>query len=70
MRRLFLVLLVRPVLGRGSMTGSRRLMAGGGVVFMELFGAIRAFEFMPFAGNTSNGDGQDEQEKTFHRGAS
>lgn len=40
------------------------------VVFVELFGAVRTFEFMAFAGDTKEGNGHHEQGKTFHRGAS
>lgn len=56
--------------GRIGMPGPFRIMAGSGMVFMELFGAVRAFEFMAFTGNTGKGDGQHEQGKSFHRGAS
>ena len=41
-----------------------------GVMLMELFGAIRTFEFMAFAGNPGKGDGQHEQREKFHRRAS
>ncbi len=43
---------------------------GRPVVLMKLFGAIRAFEFMAFAGHTSNRNSHNEQEKSFHRRAS
>lgn len=45
-------------------------MTAGPLVFVELFGAVRAIKFMAFAGDTSEGEGHDEQGKTFHRGAS
>ena len=44
-------------------------MAAGVMVFVKLLGAIRTFEFMAFAGKSSEGDSHDEQGKTFHRGA-
>lgn len=59
---LFLVLGVRAMFrGIG--------VAAGAMVFVKLLGAIRAIEFMAFAGKSSEGDGHDEQGKTFHRGA-
>ena len=42
----------------------------GTVVFMELLGAIRTFEFMAFAGDSANGDGNKEDGEKFHRAAS
>ena len=41
-----------------------------GVMLVKLFGAVRTFEFMAFAGNTGKGDGQDKQREKFHRRAS
>ncbi len=38
-----------------------------GVMLMELLGAIRAFEFMAFAGNGGKGDGHEQQGEKFHR---
>lgn len=59
--------------GVGSVPGSVVAgfrMSAGSVVFVELLGAVRAFEFMAFAGDSGEGGGHDEQGKTFHRGAS
>jgi|GEM_PF-5101236 len=42
----------------------------GTVVFVKLFGAIRTFEFMAFAGNPENGYGHKEDGEKFHRAAS
>lgn len=67
MRAVILVLGIRAVVGT-VITGVG--MTAGSVVFVKLFGAVRAFEFMAFAGDTSEGEGHDEQGKTFHRGAS
>lgn len=59
MRVVILVLGIRAVIrGFG--------MAAGSMVFVKLSGFI---EFMAFAGKSSEGDGNDEQGKTFHRGA-
>ena len=33
------------------------------VLFMKLLGAVRTFEFMAFAGNTGERNGQNEQGK-------
>jgi hypothetical protein len=41
-----------------------------GVMLMELFGAIRAFEIMAFARKSGKSDGQHEQRENFHRRAS
>ncbi len=40
------------------------------VVFVQLLGAVRTFEFMAFAGDSEEGKGSHEQGKKFHRGAS
>jgi hypothetical protein len=52
---------VLPILGT---------MPRGGMVLMELLGAVRAFEFMAFTRNTRQGDSHEKQGKKFHRGAS
>jgi hypothetical protein len=44
-------------------------MTAGSVVFVELLGAIRAFEFMAFAGNTGENESREEHGRKFHRGA-
>lgn len=67
MRSVFLVPGIRFV-SRSVVTGFR--VTAGSVVLVKLLGAIRPFEFVAFAGNTGEGDGQDEQGKKFHRGAS
>jgi hypothetical protein len=41
-----------------------------GVVFMELFGAVRPLEFMALAGHAQDRNGHQQQEGKFHRGAS
>ena len=46
------------------------MIAGRSVMFMELPGAIRTFEFMAFTGNTRQGNGHKKQGKKFHRRAS
>lgn len=46
------------------------LIPVAGVVLMESFRAVRAFEFMAFAGRTHQTDGHQQQGKKFHRGAS
>lgn len=66
-RAVILVLGIRAVVGT-VISGVG--MTTGSVVFMELLCAIRAFEFMAFAGDSSESDGHDEQGNTFHRGAS
>jgi hypothetical protein len=58
------------VLGRSRVLPALGTMARGGMVFMELPGAVRAFEFMAFTRNTRQGDGHEKQGKKFHRGAS
>jgi hypothetical protein len=58
------------VFGRRSVLPTLGTMARGGMVFMELPGAVRAFEFMAFTRNTRQGDGHEKQGKKFHRGAS
>ncbi len=40
------------------------------VVLVQLFGAIRAFEFMALAGNTQQGNSHQHQGEKFHRAAS
>lgn len=67
MSRLLLLRLLRAVIGLIAVI---RGGAMSGRVLMELFGAVRAFEFMAFTGNTGKGNGQDEQGKKFHRRAS
>ena len=58
------------VLGRRSVLPALGTMARGGMVFMELPGAVRAFEFMAFTRNTRQGGGHEKHGKKFHRGAS
>ena len=67
MRPLILVLRIRAMIG--TVIGGVGMTAGS-VVFVELLGAIRAIEFMAFAGDSSESNGHDEQGNTFHRGAS
>ena len=67
MRAVFLVLGIRAVI-RTVVTGFG--MSAGTVVFVKLLGAVRAIEFMAFAGDSSESNGHDEQGNTFHRGAS
>lgn len=67
MSRLLLLRLLRTVIGLIAVV---RGDAMSGSVLMELFGAVRAIEFMAFTGNTGKGDGQGEQGKKFHRRAS
>lgn len=37
-------------------------------VLMKLLGAVGAFEFMAFAGGTTESDGDEQQGKAFHCG--
>lgn len=46
------------------------LFAVAGVMLVEFFRAVFAFEFMAFAGRTRQRDGHQQQGKKFHRGAS
>jgi hypothetical protein len=46
------------------------LVAVAGVVLVELFRAIGAFEFMAFARHTHQRNGHQQQGEKFHRGAS
>lgn len=62
--------LLLAVFGRSTVLGRSRAMGRSSVVFVQLLGAVRTFEFMAFAGNTGKGDGQNEQGEKFHRGAS
>ena len=41
-----------------------------GVVLMEFFRAIGAFEFVAFTGHTHQRDSHQQQGEKFHRGAS
>lgn len=66
-RALILVLGIRAMAGT-VISGVG--MTAGSMVFVKLLGAVRAIEFMAFAGNSSEGDGHDEQGRKFHRGAS
>jgi hypothetical protein len=61
--------LLFAVLRRGFMVAVSAVIACT-VVFVELLGAVRTFEFMAFAGDSKEGNGHHEQGKTFHRGAS
>lgn len=62
--RLFLML------GRSRMLRAFRVFAAAGrVLLMELLGAVRAFEFMAFAGNARQGHGHEKQGEKFHRAA-
>jgi hypothetical protein len=45
-------------------------IAVAGVVFVESFRAVRAFEIMAFAGHSHQGNGHQQQGKKFHRGVS
>lgn len=54
--RLFLVVMSVPPVAR--------------VMLMELFGAIRTFEFMAFARHARKRHGHDKQGEKFHRRAS
>jgi len=45
-------------------------IAVAGVVLVESFRAIRAFEFVAFAGHTHQSNGHQQQGKKFHRGVS
>ena len=58
-----------PAMGIRLAMGIRGGVAAA-VLFMKLLGAVRTFEFMAFAGNTGESNGQNEQGKKFHRGAS
>jgi len=40
------------------------------VVFVQLLGAVRAVELMALAGNTQQGNDQQQQGEWFHRAAS
>lgn len=61
-----------------GLTGSGRMFSmassgtvrGGTVRFVELFGAIRPFEFMPLAGNGNQGNSHEQEREKFHRAAS
>ncbi len=39
------------------------VMRGGGVIFIELLGALWAFEFMALAGNGKQGNGHKQDRK-------
>ena len=54
---------------RGFSLMNRRIPMAGGV-FMELFGAVRAFKFMAFAGNAQQRGSHKEQGQSIHRPAS
>jgi hypothetical protein len=54
------------VIGSGGMG----VMGGGSVGLVELFGAVRAFEFMPLAGNGNQGNSHEQEREKFHRAAS
>lgn len=45
-------------------------MARRRVVFVELLGAVRTFEFVAFARNARQSHDHEKQGKKFHRGAS
>ncbi len=66
---------VAPLLRRvGRLPGLFRMFGTfcgvGAMMFMKLLGAIRAFEFMAFAGDGENGNGHKEDGEKFHRAAS
>jgi hypothetical protein len=52
------------------MPGTAGTVAGSGVMFVELLGAVRTLEFVAFAGNARQSNGHEKQRKKFHRGAS
>lgn len=45
-------------------------MGIAGMMFVELFGAVLAFELVALTGNSGKGDRHHHQGKKFHRGAS
>jgi hypothetical protein len=45
-------------------------MGCGSVGLIELFGAVRAVEFMPLAGNGNQGNSHEQEREKFHRAAS
>lgn len=44
-------------------------LALGGVMLVELFGAVRTFELVAFAGHAQHRNGHDKQGEKFHRRA-
>ena len=71
-------LFLRMLRGVSVILASRRSRAsdgpmfggGGAMGFVELFGAVRTFEFVPLTGHANQGNRRNQNGEKFHRAAS
>lgn len=56
---------------RRSRVSDGTMFGGGGTMgLVELFGAVRTFEFVPLTGHANQGNSRNQNGEKFHRAAS